>query len=278
MGMDLTSSTSQGNQFAREKWYEASHFAESDTDKVLGLVRARLAGHRKTSLDTKPWVLFDLDSTLYDVAPRTHAILQDFLTETNILSSALRERLIGVTKKHVGYGLKDTFTAVGLDLESPEVKSALHTAKEFWWDRFFSNQYLSHDLAYEGAADYVNELHELGARIIYLTGRERSLMVEGTLKNLERDGFPRENATLLLMKENSAVDDLTHKILAAQSLRQYGECVASFENEPKNLVAIHQLYPRALHIFVRTMCSDLPAVPLKGIYGIQGFSRVLTET
>jgi hypothetical protein len=203
IGMDLTSSTSQEIQLAREKWFEATHFAESDSEKVLGLVKVKLREHQRSVLPTKPWVLFDLDSTLYDVAPRTHAILQDFLKLTDTLPPLLREKLINIKRAHVGYSLKDTFQTLGLDLEEESVKHSLHKAKEFWWDRFFSNEYLSHDSAYEGAADYVNELHEMGAQIIYLTGRERRLMVEGTLKNLERDGFPRENTTLLLMKEKT---------------------------------------------------------------------------
>jgi hypothetical protein len=175
---------------------------------------------------------------------------------------------------HVGYSLADTFDAMGLSLEDPEVKEAQQTAKKYWARRFFTNEYLKHDRVYPGAPEFVRELHELGAEIVYLTGRDEPGMGIGTRANLLRDGFPWETErTHLLLKKAFELDDVEHKQGAAEYIRRHGTLVASFENEPLNLVALYELFPEAMHVFVETISSDRPAMPCKGLYRIRGFNN-----
>ena len=136
----------------------------------------------------------------------------------------------------------------------------------------FSSRYLAYDRPYPGAVAFVRGLYDLGAEIAYLTGRDEPGMGEGTRSVLLRDGFPwAVERTHLLMKEAAHLPDLDHKKEAAHYIRRHGTLIASFENEPPNLVALRDLFPDAMHVFVDTVCSDHPAPAADGLYLIRGF-------
>jgi len=259
----------------RSDWKQASHFHDLTELEVLKEVSRRVGdaqAHHK-----KPIVLLDLDSTLYEVGPRTHFIVMEWLewlesADSRSFPRVMRE-LRRLEHSHVGYSLKDTFGALGLNADDSEVSQALKSAKEFWQSRFFTNHYLRHDRAYPGAAEFVQEVHALGALIVYLTGRDAPGMGTGTIENLIRDEFPWDTGnTHLLLKPAYGLPDLDHKKNAAHFIRSRGELVASFENEPANLVAIYELFPEAMHVFVETVSSDHAAPAARGLYRIQGFS------
>lgn len=252
---------------SREHWIEATEFLELGGDaavlqRVLSAVRE----------GDQPPVLLDLDSTLYEVQPRTHRIIRDWLdSPASRAYSETREALARVSEEHVGYSLKDTFAALGLDFGSSTHDEAWRELKRFWASRFFHDDYLPHDRPYPGAAEFCRELHAAGARILYLTGRDEPGMGKGTRRNLERDGFPLDAEYFL--KSARGVEDLEHKERVAREVRARGGLAASFENEPKNVVAIQRLIPEAMHVFVETFCSDHPAEPGRGLYRIRGFKR-----
>lgn len=98
-------------------------------------------------------------------------------------------------------------------------------------------------------------------------------MGEGTRANLLRDGFPwNVERTHLLLKPNFEMPDLEHKTNAGEYIRTHGKLVASFENEPLNIVGLYRLFPDAMHVFIDTGCSETPATPLQGLYRIEGFA------
>ncbi|MEK6580329.1 MAG: HAD family hydrolase [Bdellovibrionota bacterium] len=254
--------------FARDDWKKRSHFHELSEAEVLKQVSERIGRHQK------PVVLLDLDSTLYEVGPRTHAILTEWLSHSDSNKHPeVRERLKKLEEQHVGFSLRDTFGAIGLSQDDPLVERAMIEAKDFWSNRFFTSGYLSYDRAYPGASQFVNKIYNLGAHLVYLTGRDLPNMGHGTESNLIRDGFPwKVERTHLLLKPHRSMSDLEHKKSAADFVRRTGNLVASFENEPLNLVALGDLFPDAMHVFVETVCSDHPANPGKNLYRIRGFS------
>ena len=252
---------------AREHWIEATEFLDVGGDaKVLSrvLAQVRAAGN--------PPVLLDLDSTLYEVQPRTHRIILDWLASSASRPfSETREALAQVSVEHIGYSLKDTFLSLGIDFTASGHGEAWQELKRFWAPRFFHDDYLPHDRPYPGAPEFCRELAEAGAQILYLTGRDEPGMGKGTRRNLERDGFPIDAEYFL--KSARAVEDLAHKERVVRDIQARGGLAASFENEPKNVVAIQRLIPEAMHVFVQTFCSDYPAIPGRGLYRIQGFAR-----
>ena len=176
-------------------------------------------------------------------------------------------------KEHsAGYSLEDTWRNLGLCLENPTLAQARETLRDFWAERFFSNAYLDFDKPYPGTSVFAQQLHQWGAELVYLTGRDEPRMREGTLRNLQRDGFPvGQPGTQLRMKLSAEGDDVEHKVAVAQNLMSTGEVVASFENEPRNFEALFRAVPGAIHVFVDTVCSDKPAPVVHGAYRLRRF-------
>ncbi len=257
--------------FIRNDWKQASQFHDLSELEVLKEVSRRVTEVRAAG--KTPIVLLDLDSTLYEVGPRTHRILQEWLDTPECTQFPnVRRELERLEHEHVGYSLKDTFSALGMSADESEVQEAISVIKKFWQERFFSSAYLTYDKAYPGAPEFVREVHQMGAFIVYLTGRDEPGMGDGTRAMLIRDGFPwNTERTHLLLKPAYGLSDLEHKVGAAKFIRAHGELIASFENEPPNLVAIYDQFPEAMHVFVETVSSDHPAPAGKDLYRIRGF-------
>ena len=112
----------------------------------------------------------------------------------------------------------------------------------------------------------------MGAEVVYLTGRDEPGMGIGTRGRLLEDRFPLDvPRTHLLLKKSFELDDLEHKSKASDYVKRLGNLVASFENEPPNLIALSDIFPAAMHVFVDTVYSERPALPRSGLYRITGF-------
>lgn len=272
----MSQSPSIARPTARHDWIAACRFHDLRESEVLEEVAKRVRGVKEEAkTSSPPLVLLDLDSTLYEVEPRSQVILLEWCSsEESSPFPHVRAKISKLAREHLGYSIKDTFAALGLSIEIEEIRLAWESAKGFWLKRFFNNAYMNHDRPYPGAAEFTRELHAMGAEIVYLTGRDEPGMGDGTRANLIRDGFPWDvKGTHLLLKPKFEMDDLIHKRSAAEYIRKNGTLVASFENEPMNLVALYEIFPEAMHVFVQTIFSDRPAVPRNGLYRIQNFTR-----
>lgn len=259
---------------SRSDWKNGSHFHPLSANEILQQVLERVAQCR----EAKPVLLLDLDSTVYEVGPRTHHIIREWLSTGPALQAPVQQALQGLAVDDLGYSIEDTFRRLGLSLENPHTQSVAATLKAFWWDRFFTNGYLKHDRTYPGAKEFVQEAYRLGALVCYLTGRGESRMREGTVLNLVRDALPFncEN-TRLFMRTNETDSDVTHKTSAAKEIAKLGKLIASFENEPLNLVSLSHLFPEAMHVFVDTVCSHVPAPTGKNLYTLSSFEGFLKK-
>ncbi len=257
----------------RDAWISACRFPSKTVNEVLDSVFDRVRrGLNDGEGVQRPVVVFDLDSTLYVVCPRTYRILREWIIDSNHIDTAVRKSLLEVQSRDVGYSLRDTFRGAGLDINEPRVEAIWRDLKAFWMVHFFSNTYLDHDTPYAGAADFVNQVYREGAEVVYLTGRDRPGMAAGTLENLHRDGFPIAlERTHLYMKDARQGDDLEHKLTSAGRITKIGKVVASFENEPRNVIGLYEMFPGAVHVFVETVCSDHPAPLRQGLYRIRSF-------
>jgi hypothetical protein len=256
---------------SRSEWIESCEFHPLTNTEVLLQVHARIDHEIKSQ--KQPVLLLDLDSTLYHVESRSHQIIREWIDDPESRGHPeFRERLTRLLPEHLGYSLTDTLGKFGISVMDPGVEAALHSMQKFWGRRFFTNEYLAYDRAYPGAPEFVSRAHAAGAEIVYLTGRDEPGMGNGTRARLRGDGFPFERPrTRLLLKENFELDDLEHKSRAADLVKKLGSLVASFENEAPNLVALCDLFPAAMHVFMDTVMSSKPAFPRTGLYRITGF-------
>jgi hypothetical protein len=252
---------------ARQDWISSCQFRTHSDAEVFQEIFVRI------SQSKKPVVLLDLDSTLYEVGPRTFKIMNEWVqSEDGQRFLGVHVALSELKESHIGYSIGDTFQAVGLDRYHPSVQEGYESAKRFWLKRFFTSHYLTHDRPYLGAVEFVRKIHGLGVEVVYLTGRDEPNMGHGTRANLIRDGFPWDvERTHLLMKPSFGDSDIEFKRSAGHFVKSKGELIASFENEPMNVVALHDVFPDAMHIFVDTVCSQHKADPRNGLFRVSGF-------
>ena len=256
----------------RGDWIKNSEFFSESGREVLSLVIER-AG--KTLAEGKlPVVVFDLDSTLFDVSSRSYQILKDWAEHPETIRFVeTREKLSDLDPSEMRYSLEDVWEIKKIPTDVGPFDHHFKHAKQFWRKRFFNHDYLVHDTPTPGAIEFVNRLFEMGVYIVYLTGRDIPLMAFGTFDQLKSHGLPIERErTRLILKPKRHMDDLEFKCGAAETIKTLGKVVASFENEPKNLVAMARVFDSdTMNVFIETVSSDHPAPAGKSIYRIAEF-------
>ncbi|MGE4132726.1 MAG: hypothetical protein AB7F86_13870, partial [Bdellovibrionales bacterium] len=142
-----------------------------------------------------------------------------------------------------------------------------HRVRDFWRKYFFSSHFLDHDKIYPFANDYVLHLQSLGAEIIYLTGRPREAMLEGTLKALEKWGFPLTKPQNLMMKTTDLESDEHFKTVVLKDLAPKFDRIWFFENEPLIIDEVRAALPEICIVYVDSVHSgkahppnDLPRI------------------
>lgn len=207
-------------------------------------------------------LVFDLDSTLFDVSPRLEQIIQDFaeLPETIAKFPESVAILKNIKMLRSDWGIKNALFRAGLDKQHPEFEIAIKT---YWRDHFFSNHYLEFDRPYEGAVDYVNELAKTGAEIVYLTGRDVARMAVGSEKVLLKWGFPLDGTqSRLVLKPMKGMDDAEFKSDWFGDLPdgKYTK-IWLFENEPVNVNLVRKCHQHVEIVFFESTHSGQAEAP-----------------
>lgn len=255
---------------ARNAWIDACRFLDADEATAVNTTFQRVREAMKLSV--RPVALLDLDSSLYDTGPRTRQIVDDWIDEGRA-PRAVVQALKEFPHDRRAFSLSDLFEAAGLDEHHEEIRRAFLDLTEYWRPRFFTDHYLPNDVPFEGAAAFAHRLRDLGAKIVYLTGRDRPGMGAGTLKNFTRDGFPPPDGDIeLWMKPSREGDDHEYKMRHVEPLRALGNLVVSLENEPRNFVGFFEAFPDAVHLFMDSVQSPAPARPIEGGYRLRHFA------
>lgn len=221
---------------------------------LLATVIERVAAHAAESGRT-PVVVFDLDATLYDNRPRTLEILMEYREEVMETAEDVAERLTSVTTEKIQYLLSDTLRGAGITRAD-----IIADVTRYWHDRFFTDEYLKHDVPLEGAADFVRACHEAGGIVVYLTGRDLPGMMLGTVASLRDLAFPIGIAGVeLVLKPDANLPDEAFKRGALPTLERLGDVVAFFDNEPANCNLAKAMYPDASVVLLET--QKVPYAP-----------------
>lgn len=217
--------------------------------------------------------VFDLDSTLFDVTPRAQKILHDFASD-----AAMRLRFPEATQILLSgkplqptYQLKNQLIHLGLHTQPHEFYPLIF---DFWKKHFFGNDYLPHDVPYEGAIDYVKEIHQIGANVIYLTGRDVHRMGTGTESQLQQWKLPLGERARLALKPHKDMEDAEFKRDFLLTLPKDNVEIWFFENEPVNVHLVMQDAQHVKIVFFESVHSEKaePPSPEKVPY-IRSFSR-----
>ena len=199
-----------------------------------------------------PVVVLDLDSTLFDTAGRHLQILTEYAQTVQGEHPDLLARVQELSHAEFGWSIR-----APLDERGYRNEAALEGLNAFWFERFFTHDYVLHDLATPGAVSFVQEAHQRGALVYYLTGRDVPGMGSGTAAALTQAGFPLWRGRCVLhLKPNFDMKDKPFKEAAMEDIRSHGgEVVATFENEPGNANAFLEAFPEAEHYLVGNVHS-----------------------
>ncbi len=193
-------------------------------------------------------IAFDLDSTVLDNRPRQALILREFATHTTL------PELTKCQAFHFqeGWSLKAAMVACGVSNENAE--AVYPELKAFWAHRFFTSEYCVHDIEVVGAPRFLGALAKTRVRLAYVTGRHEA-MREGTMTCLQKCGLPmpsREGKTALVMKPKLTDNDDDYKRSAHEQLRNMGQLLAAFDNEPTHVNDYARVFTGAMAIHVAT--------------------------
>lgn len=192
---------------------------------------------------------FDLDSTLYDLTLRIATIVDDF-AEDPIQQRRFPEECKGLKNVVISprdWGLEKPLHRAGLRTDG-EFFKALH---DHWAQGFFSNDYLIHDEPMPGAVEYVQELHQAGAHIMYLTARDAARYLPGTDDSLREHGFPMVTGTAeSCLKPTAELDDAEFKLNILSRAEEKYERIWLFENEPVNINLVAKHCPEIGLVFI----------------------------
>ncbi|MBX3224530.1 MAG: HAD family hydrolase [Labilithrix sp.] len=202
-----------------------------------------------------PVVVFDLDGTIMDNRPRTAVILQELAADLRREAHSAAEVLAAARAEELAYLLTESLQRLGL--EHPELVAR---AEAYWRTRFFSDDYLKHDVAVAGSVELARACYDAGATIVYFTGRDLPLMSLGSFQSLRDLGFPiGVVGTELVCKPDAKIPDEAYKREEGPKIARIGEVIAAFDNEPGNCNAFLEMCPGADVVFVDT--QHLPGAP-----------------
>jgi hypothetical protein len=235
--------------------------------QVLRSVLDRIAGWQSQEGTRSPVVVFDLDATLYDNRPRTLEILMEYREEVLESHPDIADALATLTAEKVEYLLSDTLRGCGITSSG-----LIADITRYWHERFFTDEYLHHDAALDGAPEYVHACLEVGGIIVYMTGRDIPGMFLGTVASLRDTGFPIGIAGIeLVLKPDANLPDEAFKRGALPTLDRLGDLVAFFDNEPANCNLAKTMFPACSVVLLETQKVPYAPDPAKGVEIVTDF-------
>jgi len=201
-------------------------------------------------------VVFDLDDTLFSTNDRHLRILREYADLVAARAPEAAELLRKIDRERLRYQIVQTVQEAGL-CDAAMVKDL----RDFWFARFFQNQYLLEDTPVPGAPEYCAQVAARGGIVVYVTGRDER-MREGTQSSFTQRGFPApdEKSVRLLLKPRFDTPDIAFKTEVLSRLKKMGRVAASFENEPLHINLFREAFPQGRHFLLETKHSGRPAL------------------
>lgn len=189
-----------------------------------------------------PIVIFDLDDTIYSTPERVIKILDDYGQQIG------DDRLRNIRKEHVHYELDETLIAAGIP--AAEAKGAFgQQVRRAWSRRFFHGDSYALDGHVPGALDFVKRCEAAGATIVYVTGRKERWRPQ-CLAVIRHSGLPDQHLYMKPPVPAGQPKLSTHdwkEQVTRDTIRHMGTIVATFDNEPSNVISFRRAIPAGAH-------------------------------
>jgi hypothetical protein len=259
------------------EWLSKVRFVDTHVNLLLRDVLAKPAVE---TARPKAWV-FDLDSTLFCIAPRMRSIFFEFLRHHPNAPSLWLRSYDFFKPEVIQYDFEKTFASIFRYLTG-DVTESQNQAKilfdeyyPFWLEHFYHDRHLRFDVPYPGAVDFVKRVRQSGRAIVYMTGRDRPGTGQGTLEGLKISGFEISPQDKLVMKSVRGESDVLFKERAILAIASQYEVELCIDNEPENLVMFAKRLPHAEVVFFHSVMSHrLPNDSLNRVLGTRSAWRV----
>lgn len=222
-------------------------------DEILATAQAAQQTQQKSL------AIFDLDSTLFCVSPRTQAILNSLAKDPELVEKFPNfvPQLAQLKVTPLDWGIRSVLIRHQVQGSS----EFFAVVREKWAELFFSSDHLLIDKPYPGAVEFVTHLSQFGVEIRYLTGRDRPRMGDGTIQSLKKHGFPLVSLDHLHMKPDSTRHDAEFKRDTLQGLVGSSRQTWFFENEPVIINLVQRDLPDLQIIFMDSVHSGREQPP-----------------
>lgn len=199
---------------------------------------------------SNPLIVFDLDSTLFDVAPRLEKVLIDIALEPAVQEKfpSVIPYFKNIKTQRKDWGFVEVLQRAGVEHDNLDL---FKTVRHLWIQKFFSNEYIHYDVPYQGSVDFVQKIGKLNIPIVYLTGRDVKRMERGSREVLQKWKFPLDDKkSRLVLKPDREMDDaLFKRDWIHRYLSDNNTPVFLFENEPVNINLIAKELPQVELVF-----------------------------
>jgi hypothetical protein len=199
---------------------------------------------------SNPLIIFDLDSTLFDVAPRLEKVLIDIALEPVMKEKfpTVVPHFKNIKTERRDWGFVEVLHRAGVEHDNLDL---FKTVRGLWIEKFFSNEYIHFDVPYQGSVDFVRKIEKLDIPIVYLTGRDVKRMERGSREVLLKWDFPLDDkmSRLVLKPERSMDDALFKRDWIHDHMINSNSPVFLFENEPVNINLIAKELPQVELVF-----------------------------
>ena len=197
-----------------------------------------------------PLIIFDLDSTLFDVAPRLEKVLTDIGLEPVMQEKFPNAvpHFKNIKTERQDWGFVEVLQRAGVEHDNHDL---FKTVRQLWIEKFFSNEYIHFDVPYQGSVEFVRKIEQLNVPIVYLTGRDVKRMERGSREVLLKWDFPLDDkSSRLVLKPDREMDDaLFKRDWIHDYINNNKTPVFLFENEPVNINLIAKELPEVELVF-----------------------------
>ncbi len=198
-------------------------------------------------------LVFDIDSTIFNVSPRNQDIFDLFCSIHKAKNPILLKISSNYRLKYTDWGLNPYLDII------PNNETLKKGAYSFWKNHFFAGTFLFSDEPYNGVIPLIQFFHLKNCPILYLTGRDDHRMRKATILQLKHWGLPLSTEKNLITKPHKKINDHEYKSKALLKIfKNYLEhTVAFFDNEPS--VFKHCLFPKLsnyIPIFIHSIHSS----------------------
>ncbi len=203
------------------QWMATSRFLDPVSGNILDDILSEVDRRLRQNPGQPPIVVFDLDDTVFDSRYGAFDALQGWLKSverTNAeLASPVYEKIRSFVAQNPlalpGSNPAEIFATLGLPADGLEYASFKSSFQKWISSREYAEK--PYPLI-DGVAKFLGELRTHGARIVYLSGRNGLLQMEGTRANIRQAGLPlASDADLLLRMEKVPTEAFKENTLVA---------------------------------------------------------------